>query len=87
MEPFKRNYWKEDAVCPKCGSGAPKPRYVPEDRRVYDSLLQSYYHDQIFTRRSGVTPSTDLIQPDRVDNLCRCGYQWSEKPAPLMEIK
>jgi len=81
---FERNYFKTNALCPKCGSSEPKPKYVPEDRTAYLTMIRLNEDDRHYSMRHSmvpldIRPSTDLIVKDRVDCLCRCGFQWSAK--------
>jgi hypothetical protein len=88
---FERNFYKASAVCPKCGLGDPKPRYVPKNYTQYFQAFDMYwqykatlkvfsgYGKEAIDPNNISEPSADLIVPDRVDCLCCCGYQWSEK--------
>ena len=83
---FERNFYKASAVCPKCGLGNPEPKYVPRDTTTYFLAYEMYCRcvsDIVFfsgTKEDFKAPPESLITPDRVDCLCRCGHQWSEKP-------
>jgi hypothetical protein len=85
---FERNFYKASAVCPKCGLGNPEPRYVPVDTREYLMAMDMYFEYKAsltvfdMTIGEGITEPDFkvLTKPDRVDCLCRCGHQWSEKP-------
>jgi len=83
---FERNFYRVSAVCPKCGSNNPVPKYVPTDSTQYFQALNAYHKAKSYAYLFSDSfiqeleePSIDLIVPDRVDCLCQCGYQWSEK--------
>lgn len=92
-ETFERNFYKASAVCPKCGSGNPSPKYVPPNDfkakmlwNQYSFNMTSYYMcrgKRNLLNVEPLPPTPEVIAaaivPDRVDCLCQCGYQWSEK--------
>ena len=85
-ETFQRNFYKPSAVCPKCGSNNPTPKYIPPDSTRYFQAFDAYHRAKSYAylfAESYISelkePGIDLITPDRVDCLCQCGYQWSEK--------
>lgn len=42
MTTFERNFYKPSAVCPKCGTSRPKPKYVPMDSSNYFFQLECW---------------------------------------------
>lgn len=81
---FKRNFYKASAVCPKCESSNPQPKYIRPDMTWYNFQIDSW----IFCRRAArdlELPEPEQpdfnksIIPDKVVCLCRCSHEWEEK--------
>lgn len=81
---FDRNFYKASAECPKCGSGDHKPKYIPPDLWAYNFALNcwsmSLQAARYFEEPEPKPPNYEkLMTPDKVINLCICGYEWEEK--------
>ena len=78
---FERNFYKASAVCPKCGSDASKPKYVPPDYIRVDSAINCHFISVDCSRYFGKPAPKEpdyksLVILDKVINACKCGYEW-----------
>lgn len=69
---FERNFYKASAICPKCGTNEPKPKYYPS--RILECFF-STLHCISFSEPK----IEDFIIEDKVVNLCICGHEWEER--------
>lgn len=84
MADFERNFYKPSAVCPKCGTGNPKPKYHPPDCRFYFMVMDMWCRMKSDYQLYGLgevpaqRPSMNMVEPDYVACLCICGHEWKE---------
>jgi len=88
---FERNFYKASAVCPKCGSNDPKPKYIPPNHRTMNLQIDFWILACSVSRHlkepESVRPNfRKFIIPEKVVNQCRCGYEWEEKIKKTEEV-